>query len=300
MKKSLLSIISVSTFGFTALCQNPLNNSFENWTQETCGTTTYHTPNSWGFDLFSLTCLEIPPLDPILIKFIERSSDASSGSYALKLFNGKDDGNKVQSSLLTNIIVENDMPTTHPVSGIPLTVSFYYKGDIIGKDSAQIMFGFYKGDSINLDNQEFEAMAIANLGSADTKSAYTKVTLPVMVTGSQTPDHLYISIDTHANEDEANVPQLGTYLLIDNFESSTTLSTSDQLSGNNIWFNNPVDNQLTFSEAVDEVVVYNSNGAELLKADHVTNLSLHDLGTGLYMIKYNSKGQSRTGKISKK
>jgi len=121
MKKTLLVIVALICFS-TASNSQILNGGFENWTAGL--------PDNWWGVLF-------PPYD-----LLTQSTSAHSGSYAVRLhIDDLGGGQPFGTPLSTG----NGVVTTHPLTFVPHSVSFWYKLNSIGGDELTITALVYSG-----------------------------------------------------------------------------------------------------------------------------------------------------------
>jgi hypothetical protein len=121
MKKILLTIITIICFAFTAQPQI-LNGSFENWTAGI--------PDNWWGAV-------IPPYNTL-----SQTTDAHSGTYAAELHVDNLAGSAFGTPLSTGDGVNT---TTHPLTFVPLSISFWYKLTSVGGDELACSVLVYSG-----------------------------------------------------------------------------------------------------------------------------------------------------------
>ena len=164
--------------------QNVPNGNFESWDKE---------------DHFVLD-------EWITYGMAERTTDASSNEYALKLHNYKNTAGNFVSSSLFNVDWQNGSVDKFPFDGNPLSMVFDTKHILAQGDTGYVFAGFYeKGQYIGQANIWL---------NGSTGDDYVSYSVPIVwYSFSRTPDSVFIGIQS----DLKNDPKGEGFITIDDF-----------------------------------------------------------------------------------
>ncbi|MFN8417086.1 MAG: hypothetical protein U0U66_12210 [Cytophagaceae bacterium] len=296
MKKILLSTVSLLLL-LSAKAQQLPNNNFEDWSAVTdCSTIdSVHGYTSVDVDMYN--DVDICPSSNAETT-IQKSTDAQSGSYAVKL----------QAVVFT------------PAPGFSYTVNPYLAVGTTYNQSEGIAFigrptkmkGYYKfinggGDSLyfnslTFNSNDFEATAYLEFHTVTSTSGSDYVAFEADFiydpTKTNAPDSLmfYVGI---INKDGFSGASPNSIAYIDNItlEYGTTTSTTKYKSVSPIQVY-AADNKIVFSEEVEQVMVNNIVGAVQSQVNTTTlSVSTQGYKTGVYLVSYLYKNNPYSTKI---
>lgn len=267
--------------------QSVTNGSFENWTQKS-----YEDIDSWNtFNMYST-----------LFKpaYIEKSTDAQSGSYALELTtqiynNGEDtiahfsNGDLFNDNFSSGMLVYQN----------PKKITGYYKYTPVGNDSALVAVRAWGPTQIgpyqNIDNN------IIKLGASST---YKYFEIPLHYNAWPLIDTLGIGFASSNIFDGKSNVQAGSKLLIDNvkieYQTVGINENSDENSAK--VYPNPASNRIHFeltNFSASSLIVYDASGKHVLQQE-LSNpeFEVSNLEQGLYFYSLQMGDKQYRGKFS--
>lgn len=180
---SFLAVLLLTIHSSTA--QNVPNGDFENW----------ETENHYVLD------------DWVSYGRPQQSTDAASGSFALKLTNWLSADGAYYSSSIYNVDWQNGGIDKFPYEGNPLSMVFEAKYALHPGDSADFVSGFYE-KGIWIGEARIKVTGTSN-------NNYETYSVPITwYTSSRTPDSVFVGVRTLSHSDRASGPG---FIILDDF-----------------------------------------------------------------------------------
>ncbi len=282
MKKiTLLLIILIARFSANAQVPTP-NPGFELQSVDS-------TPLYWG----SLTLFAIAldtngnPLDSLVFdgRLYGSTTDAHTGNYALELRNAYDFTNQVGYPGKVNAMQDSNQFYSPRLDftnlGNPDVVSFYYKYQPMGNDSAYARVYVFDNSAT--------IIAMSEIALGGTVNTYTPINIPVnyIVPGNAELVEILIS-----NSTPWGTTTLGTRMQVDDVSITTTTGITYAVGGENINIAPTPANtfmQITSDQKIDKIEVYDINGqlTQIIKGDQKT-IDCSTWPEGMYLLKISS------------
>ncbi|MEO8149114.1 MAG: T9SS type A sorting domain-containing protein [Bacteroidia bacterium] len=271
MKNKLLTILLIISFSNLSKAQI-LNGGFENWNAGL-------PVDWWG--------VVIPPYN-----LLTQTNDAHSGSFAVKLQVEDLSGTAIASPLATG----DGATTTHSLTYVPGSVSFWYKLNPVGGDYLSLTALVYSGGTGT-------GVAIQQIPAA---TNYTLYTAPIMYGGTVPPTADSIAIIfTIANA--TGSPTIGTEAKIDDISTSISSGLQSQNLLKNKWTINPNPADQTATVNFESVVngnvifsitnatgkmVYQNKNVKIMAGNNLFPLNTEKFKPGMYFCTIESEGKT--------
>jgi len=286
MKKVLLLLLVNSMVLLASAQEQLLNGSFETWEKNILFENDELT-DWWGI---SMNCTgQGTTEDPTTCETTTiKSTDAYAGTYAAKLKNieSTDQDNPISEGKL---LYYNDKLEEYPFTSKPTSLTGYYKFNNAGSDKITINVFLY-GENTNTD-----IVGFGSLNLAESKSVYTKFTVPINYSKTTQPQHISVSI---LFNDDAS---LSSDFTVDNLlftYPATAIHGSTPSSAGIQFYPNPGKNEIHFEKSVSNISISTSNGQTVLQhVSETSELNIESLQKGIYIISYEHKGSLIHGKL---
>jgi hypothetical protein len=265
MKKiTLLLIILIARFSANAQVPTP-NPGFELQSVDSV-------PLYWG--ALTLFAIQIDSngnsLDSLVFdgKLYGTTTDAHTGNYALELRNAYDFTNQVGYPGRVDAMQDSNQFYSPSLDftnlGNPDVVSFYYKYQPMGNDSAYAI--------IYVTDEFTTTIGTGEITLGGTVNTYTQVNIPVNYFA---PGNAALIMFIISNSTPTGTTTLGTRMQVDDVSITTTTGISYAVGGENINVSPTPANSLmhiTCSQKIDEINVYDINGrlTQRIKGDQKT------------------------------
>jgi len=285
MKKILLMLLTSGSVFLATAQEQLLNASFETWETNDLFETD-ELKNWWGS---SISCTGQGTLeDPSICESTTiKTTDAYAGTYAAKLINieSNDEDNPISEGKL--LYYDEDL-NEYPFTSKPTNFTGYYKFNNAGADVIKITLVLY-GTSTS------DFVAYEQLELKESKTAYTKFTIPITYLSSTQPQHVLVSLTFNNN------PSLSSNFTLDNLlftYPATAIHASTPSSAGIQFYPNPGKNEIHFEKPVSNISINTSNGQRILNhTSETSELNIESLQKGIYIISYEHNGSLIHGKL---
>ncbi len=272
MKK--LVLLAGLALGFsTAFAQDQHPNSdFEDWTDYDG----YMLPDS--LTSFQNICVDIGGGFQECLIGVEQTTDANTGTYAVKMTNVADaDGDPTSISLFSL----NDDFETITFTGRPDSLSGFYKFLQEGQDTAAVAVYLLKenvADPTGFDPNT-DVVASGFVEFLEDANDYTQFYVPLTYISTDPVAGIFLYAETSEGDGT-----IGTTLYLDSFEFmySNVTSTDETASSDIELFPNPATEVLNISGTFNSVEILSMDGTVVMTSSE-TQLNLSDLASGIYI-----------------
>jgi len=286
------SVLYVDDISFSNGITNIPNADFESWVAST-----YEEPDDWFTYSFMNMFLPNPA--------VEKSNDAYSGSYAIKVKTQIIDGDTL--GFFSNDDIRDSWFGGQPVTGNPFKLTGYYKYTPVGNDTAVVGLQSHRWDAA----QNVEVLVEEKLTKLPATATYAP--FEVMLNYNQWPqvDTLQIAFaSSNLVNGQANV-QAGSTLIIDSLNLlyfPLGIEASQNTNNHIKVYPNPAGNQINFqfegdmANAKKTILIFDAQSRKVMELStsqsQLNAVDVSSLSSGIYFYIMESDSKIYKGKFS--
>ncbi len=286
------SVLYVDDISFNNGITNIPNPGFESWVA-----TTFEEPDDW----FAYSFINMYLANPV----VEKTTDAYSGSYAIKVKTQILDGDTL--GFFSNDDIRDNWYGGQPVSGNPFKLTGYYKYTPVGNDTAIVGLQTNRWDA----TQNQEILVEESLTKLPAAATFTPFEVTLSYNNWPRVDTLQIAFaSSNLVNGQANV-QAGSTLIVDslNLLYFPVGIEEQQISGNNIRiFPIPADKEINFQFSGDlanmqkNILIFDAQSKKVMELNTrqtiLNSIDVSSLSPGVYFYILESGNKIYKGKFS--